>query len=258
MISLLAAGCQGFLESQIFFPQREMEATPASQGLGYENLRIKTADGLALHGWLVPRVGARHLVLLCHGNAGNISHRVDILRRLHDLGPSLLIFDYRGYGQSQGQPSEKGFYLDAEAALALAQELAGRQGLRLVIHGHSLGGIAAVHMAAQGQPAGLVLESTFPHLGAIGGAHLPLPLLRAALKSHFNALGEIGLVRCPILSLHGDRDDIVPLALGRELFAAAPEPKRFVTLRGAGHNDTHLAAQEAYFQAWREFLRQIP
>lgn len=257
MISLLTAGCQGFLESQIFFPQRKLEATPASLGLGFETLHIKTADGLTLQGWLVTRVGARHLVLHCHGNAGNISHRVDLLRRLHDQGLSVLIFDYRGYGQSQGRPSEKGFYLDAEAALAQARDLAGRQGLKLVIHGHSLGGIAAVHMAATGRPDGLILESTFPHLGAIGGAHLPLPLLRAVFKSHFNAQGEIGRVSCPILSLHGDRDDIVSLDLGRELFTAAPELKRWLTLSGAGHNDTYLAAPEAYFQAWRDFLAQI-
>lgn len=263
LMSLFAAGCQGFLESQIFFPQRELEATPASLGLGYENLSIKTDDGLVLHAWLVPHLEARHLVVLCHGNAGNVSHRVDLLRRLHSLGVSLLIFDYRGYGQSQGQPSERGFFLDAEAVLTRARELAGRGGLGLVVHGHSLGGVAAAHMAALPRPpravsvAGLVLESTFPHLGAIGSAHFPLPLLRMALKSHFDALGRIGRVECPILSLHGDRDDIVPLELGRELFAAAPEPKRFVTLGGAGHNDTYLAAEEAYLQAWREFLAEV-
>ncbi|MBI4797209.1 MAG: alpha/beta hydrolase [Desulfarculus sp.] len=263
LMSLFTAGCQGFLESQIFFPQRELEATPASVGLGYENLRIKTSDGLVLHAWLVPHLSARHLVVLCHGNAGNVSHRVDLLRRLHALGVSLLIFDYRGYGQSQGQPSEQGFFLDAEAVMERARELAGRGDLRLVIHGHSLGGIAAAHMASlpppprRSQPAGLVLESTFPHLGAIGSAHFPLPLLKLALKSHFDALSRIERVGCPILGLHGDRDDIVPLALGRELFAAAPGPKRFITLKGAGHNDTYLAAEEAYFQAWREFLAEI-
>ena len=253
-MALWTAGCQGFIEGQVFFPQKRLEASPADLGLGYEDIWFKAADGTALHGWLVPAAGAGPLLVFCHGNAGNISHRVENLRLLHDLGLAVFIFDYRGYGNSQGRPSERGFYLDAEAAQDQALALAERGRSPLIIFGRSLGGVAAVHMAARRAPAGLVLESTFGNLGEIGAAHFPLPLLRASLRGHFNAAGEIGRVSAPLLFLHGDADDIVPLKLGRALYEAAPGPKRFVTLAGAGHNDTYLRDGPLYWRVWREFL----
>mgnify|MGYP000862283345 CR=1 FL=1 len=258
-MGLFSAGCRGFVESQVFFPERRLEATPAAAGLCYEDLWLTTSDHTRLHAWLVPADQARFLVLFCHGNAGNISHRVDNLRRLRDLGLSCLIFDYRGYGQSQGKPDEAGFFLDAEAALAKAQELAPRQRQRLVIFGRSLGGIAAVHAAARASqaghpPAGLILESTFTHLGDMAKSLFPLPLLGPALAGRFSAQERIPRVACPILFFHGDRDQIVPFDLGRKLFDHAPSPKQWVTLPGAGHNDTYLVAGPAYWQTWREFL----
>ena len=260
-MGLLSAGCRGFVESQVFFPERRLETTPAAAGLGYEDLWLDASDGTRLHAWLVPADQARFLVLFCHGNGGNISHRVDNLRRLHDLGVACLIFDYRGYGQSQGRPSEDGFFLDAEAALARARDLAPRHGQRLVIFGRSLGGIAATHIAAVAaqnpgapQPAGLILESTFTHLGDMARNHFPLPLLGPALAGRFSAQKRIPQVQCPILFFHGDRDEIVPFGLGRKLFDAAPPAKQWITLAGAGHNDTYLVAGAAYWQAWREFL----
>ncbi len=258
-MGFFAAGCRGFVESQVFFPERRLQATPAAAGLGYEELWLNTSDGTRLHAWLVPSDQARFLLLFCHGNAGNISHRVDNLRRLHDLGLACLIFDYRGYGQSQGQPDEAGFFLDAEAALAKAQDLAQRQRQRLIIFGRSLGGIAATHAAALASqagrpPAGLILESTFTHLGDMARRHFPLPLLGPALAGRFSAQERIPRVACPILFLHGDRDEIVPFELGRKLYDHAPQPKQWVTLPGAGHNDTYLAAGPIYWPAWRGFL----
>ncbi|MFH1057458.1 MAG: alpha/beta hydrolase [Pseudomonadota bacterium] len=254
VMSLISSGCRGFIENQVFFPERGLVATPASAGLGSEDVWFPTADGLKLHGWLVAAVDARFLVVFCHGNAGNISHRVDNLRRLHELGVATFIFDYRGYGQSQGRPSEEGFFRDAEAAADEAQRLAQRLRLRVVVFGRSLGGVAATHMAARGRPAGLILESTFTHLGDMARSLVPLPLLAGALKNRFSALDRVGRVQAPILFFHGDRDEIVPLDLGRRLYAAAPEPKRWVTLAGAGHNDTYLVGGAAYWQAWQDFL----
>ncbi len=131
------------IESQIFFPDPYLVATPMDEGLEFEDLRFKTRDGITLHGWLVPAEASIGLILFCHGNAGNISHRVDNIRRLHDIGLSVLIFDYRGYGLSGGRITESGFYLDAEAAYEIAREHAARENLKLILFGRSLGGIAA-------------------------------------------------------------------------------------------------------------------
>jgi fermentation-respiration switch protein FrsA (DUF1100 family) len=162
-------GCDGLIESQVFFPERGHYASPSDFGLEFQEVRLTAADGPRLHGWFIPAAGARNLLLFCHGNAGNISHRLDNLARLHAAGVAVFIFDYRGYGKSQGSPSEKGMYLDAEAAWdwAQAQAQARRQGGRVVIFGRSLGGVAALHLATARQPAGLVLESTFTNLGAM-------------------------------------------------------------------------------------------
>ena len=122
-MSLTANALTGFIEKQIFFPDPHLYCTPAEEGLEYEDVRFETSDGVSLHSWLVPAPSSPALLLFCHGNAGNISHRVDNVRRLHEIGLSVLIFDYRGYGLSKGRITEAGFYLDAEAAYESARSL---------------------------------------------------------------------------------------------------------------------------------------
>jgi len=239
------------IESQIFFPDRSLAATPAEFGLAFEDVFFRASDGVRLHAWWLPAPEAGPAILFCHGNAGNISHRLDNLARLIDSGISVFIFDYRGYGLSQGRISEAGLYLDAEAALEAASRRAGRPP---VVFGRSLGGVAAIHLGAGREVPGLILESTFTHLGAMARRHFPLPGLEAGLAKRFNSLGRIGRVRAPILFFHGDRDDIVPLELGRELFQATLAPKEFVLLSGAGHNDTYLVGGQAYFDKFKFFL----
>lgn len=246
-----------FVESQIFFPDPTVNQTPADLGMAYEDLRIETEDKVSLHGWLVRGEPGRALILFCHGNAGNISHRLDNLFRLRQLGYSILIFDYRGYGRSEGVISEKGFYLDVEAAYKLALREANRRKIKIVIFGRSLGGIAAVHVAAGGYCSGLILESTFTNLGAMFNEHFSLPSGITGLENRFNAAGKIHTVRAPILFFHGDRDGIVPFRLGRELYMAAPQPKEFVTLPGAGHNDTYLVGGQDYFTAFKDFIEGL-
>ncbi len=246
------------IESQIFFPQAHFDFFPEQFGLEYEDVWVTTSDGVRIHGWFFPAAMTKALFLFYHGNAGNISHRLDNIQRLHNIGLTVFIIDYRGYGRSEGRISEKGLYLDAEAVFAKAQERAQAAGMKLVVFGRSLGGIAAVH-ACCGKPcAGLILESTFPNLGAMAKAHFPLPLLHKGLEDRFNALGEISGVNAPILFFHGDRDDIVPIEFGRTLYEAAPEPKDFVTLAGAGHNDTYFVAGEAYFRKLKSFIDGLP
>ncbi len=254
MTGLISSGCSKLVESQLFYPDRVLIASPDRVGLAYEDVWFETEDGVRLHGWYLPAEGARHLVLFSHGNAGNISHRLDNLARLHALGLSLFIYDYRGYGRSEGSISIEGFYRDAEAALAQAVRIAGEERLKLVIFGRSLGGAAAVRQAARGEPAGVILESTFTNLGAMAAAHYPLPGLRKALAGRLNSLGEIDKVSAPLLFFHGDRDEVVPYELGRELYRAAPAPKEFVTIPGAGHNDTYFVAGQGYFVKFKSFI----
>ncbi|KMY69221.1 alpha/beta hydrolase [Desulfocarbo indianensis] len=246
-----------FIESQIFFPERRLESQPGDWGLPHEEQWIVGEEGVRLHAWWLPAPEARTVLLFFHGNAGNISHRLDNLRRLHAWGLSVLIFDYRGYGKSQGKISEPGFYADSRAALAAGLARAQATGCRLVLFGRSLGGAAAVSVAAEPRVAGVILESTFTNLGDMAKVHFPLPGL-GRLGSRFNSLGRIAEVRAPKLFIHGDRDDIVPWELGRRLYEAAPDPKSWLSLPGAGHNDTYLVGGDGYFRAIREFLDSLP
>lgn len=257
-MNMAAEALNGLIERQIFYPDPFVEVKPDAYGLKYQDMWFNASDGVRLHGWLVSAENPRGLVLFCHGNAGNISHRLDNIKRLHDRDLSVFIFDYREYGRSQGRITEKGLYLDAEAAYLLGRELAERENTRLVIFGRSLGGIVAVHMAAGGSCSGLILESTFTNLAAMAKQHFPIPMVHATLTDRFNAEGEIGRVKAPILFFHGDFDVIVPIDLGRGLYNAAPEPKEFVTLFGAGHNDTYLVAGNRYFDKLVSFIDGLP
>lgn len=246
-----------FIESQIFFPDKVLVADPGDLGLAYEDQWITTEDGVRLHAWWLPAKDAQTVLVFFHGNAGNISHRLDNLRHLNTWGLSVLIFDYRGYGQSQGSISEKGLYADSRAAYEAGLARARDNGCRLALFGRSLGGVAAVSVADRPEAAGVILESTFTNLGDMAKRHFPLPGV-GKLKNRFNSLGRIESVSAPKLFIHGDRDDIVPFELGQRLFQAAPEPKTWLTLKGAGHNDTYDVGGKAYFQAIRGFLDRLP
>lgn len=252
------SGCWNwFVESQVFFPDTTIEQTPADLDLPFEDIWFTSSDSVRLHGWLIPASSANHLLLFCHGNGGNISHRLDNVRLLHNQGISVFVFDYRGYGRSQGRISEKGFYLDSEAAYEVTREWAGKHGAKLVVFGRSLGGIAATHLASTKNCDGLILESTFTNMGAMARAHYPLPFAETLLKHRLDALGQIVQVRVPILFFHGDKDSIVPIELGRKLFEAAPNPKEFVVIPGAGHNDTYFVGGQDYFKKIDSFFGSL-
>ncbi len=252
------SGCWNwFVESQVFFPDTTIEQTPVDLDLPFEDIWFTSSDSVRLHGWLIPASSAKYLLLFCHGNAGNISHRLDNVRLLHNRGISVFIFDYRGYGRSQGRISEKGFYLDSEAAYEVAREWAEQNGSKLVVFGRSLGGIAATHLGATKSCDGLILESTFTSMGAMARAHYPLPFAETLLEHRLNALGQIAKVLVPILFFHGDKDRIVPIKLGRKLFDAAPNPKEFVILPGAGHNDTYFVGGNNYFKKIESFFASL-
>ena len=250
------------LDSQlIFFPDRDVSQTPADVGLRYEDARFTTADGVQLHGWFVPAHGdeSADVLLWFHGNAGNIADRTDNLLLLsRRLGVSVFIFDYRGYGLSDGKPSERGVYADGEAALAYLRARGDVDMTRLTLFGRSLGCAVAVELATRHPVKAVILESPFTSIDAMarrmrGGLTSLIPT-SWVVRSKFDSLSKIGNIHSPILLLHGDVDDIVPIQMAHELFAAANAPKRFYPISGAGHNDTVLTGGDAYFDALKEFI----
>ncbi|MGQ0587616.1 MAG: alpha/beta hydrolase [Gammaproteobacteria bacterium] len=237
-------------------PGREITATPAALNLRFEELAITTADGLRLHGWWVPAEGARRTLLHFHGNAGNISHRLELLEIWHALGLNVVLFDYRGYGASDGSPSEEGLYRDAEAVWA-ALMARGVRANDVVIHGQSMGGAVAAWLAARRQPAALVLESAFTSVPEVAAGLYPWLPVRLLARLRLDTRGELARVRAPVLVIHSRDDEIIPFAHGEALLAAAQGSKQLIELRG-DHNGGFYISREAYERGWRDFLTGIP
>jgi uncharacterized protein len=243
------------LNRLLYFPSRTFYATPADVGLRHEDVRFEAEDGTHLHGWWIPaprRPASAH-VLLCHGNAGNIGDRVLHARLLADAGLDVFLFDYRGYGSSEGSPDEEGTYRDARAARAAVLRQDGVDGGRILYLGESIGGAVALALALEAPPLGLVLQSAFTSIRDMGRLHYPV-IPSALVPDAYPNLRRVAALRSPLLVIHGDRDDIVPVAHGRALFDAAPEPKRLEIVRGAGHNDLLAAMGASYGTTVAEWI----
>lgn len=262
---LMAAGILGIAmilgveKFALYFPERKLEATPRSEGLAYEDIWFPASDGVRLHGWLIPAPGAEATLVWFHGNAGNISHRVNNIRYVHHLlGVNVFIFDYRGYGRSGGSLfalSEQATYRDAEGALAWVRGCPDLAGSRVVYFGRSLGAAVAVEMAQRHSPAGIILETAFTSLKDIARVVYPyVPLF--FLRTKYESARKLPGIRTPILVVHGDQDEVVPLEQARRLYAAANEPKTFYLIPGAHHNDTYVVG-DAYFDALARFLKAL-
>lgn len=246
-----------WLEDKLIFipsPYPEGEWQPA--GLPVVDAWFVSDDGFRLHGWYVPHPQPVAHILFCHGNAGNVTHRAEIMRQLHRrVRAAVLVFDYRGYGKSQGRPSEQGVLRDARAARRWLAQEAQIAETAVVLMGESLGGAVAVHLGAELPGRALILENTFTSLPDVAAWHFPWLPVRWLMRSQLDALAKISRCRGPVFQSHGERDSIVPYRLGRQLFEAAPEPKRFYTLSGADHNDPH---PPEYYEAIGRFLEAIP
>ena len=242
----------------LFFPTQEIAYTPGQAGLDYEEAFFFTQDGLRLHGWYVP--GRTDVTWLWfHGNGGNISHRVDEMALIQQrLGVNQFIFDYQGYGKSEGRPTEKGTYRDARAALDYLHNRPDVEKDRIVYFGRSLGAAVAVELATSQPPLGMVLVSPFTSVGAMARLTMPFLPLHWLVGNRYDSLARIGRVDPPLLILHGDQDQTVPVAQGRKLFEAANSPKQFRLLAGAGHNDTYSAGGAEYWDALTEFTAALP
>jgi len=242
----------------IYFPFRTLEVTPKELGLRFEEARLVTEDGVTLHGWFLPVDGSRYTVLVCHGNAGNISHRLDRAILMHaKLKTDVFLFDYRGYGLSEGSPDEPGTYRDARAAHRYLNTARGVMPGNLIIFGESLGAAVALQLALEVPARALVLESPFTSIGDMARGMLPIPFPGLLLRTKYDNLAKVGGLRMPLLILHGEADTTVPFAQGRRLFDAAPDPKWFFPIRGAGHNDTYVVGGDSYWQAWTDFLAEL-
>jgi fermentation-respiration switch protein FrsA (DUF1100 family) len=221
--------------------------------LKFEDARFAAADGVHLHGWYVPCKDRRAAVLFCHGNAGNVTHRADLLRVLHDrVGVSVLCFDYRGYGQSEGKPDEQGVLADARAARRWLAEQEGIAESDIVVMGESLGGAVAVDLAAADGARALVLQNTFTSVPDVAAHYYPWLPVRWAMHTRLDSLSKIGQYRGPLLQSHGTADSIIPYAFGQRLYEAANDPKHFFPIPGGDHNDFPPAE---YFDALKAFLK---
>ncbi len=250
--------CAALEHMFLYFPDSEIVMTPATMRLEYEEVFFTAEDGTRLHGWYLPGETDKPVVLFCHGNAGNISHRVDNLRLLRELGLTVLIFDYRGYGQSEGKASEEGTYSDMRGALTWLKDK-GWSPQQMIYFGRSLGAGVALQLALEQPPAGLVLESPFTSIKAMGKHHYPMlwSLAGWAIEARYDNLAKIEGLKVPLLIFHGERDEIVPQQMGKELFSAAPQPKQYYSIPRAGHNDTYDIGRENYWHQWREFLSSL-
>lgn len=251
---LFLCGCP-VEEKFIFYPSPKIEQTPADVGLPFDDIFFTSDDGVRLNGWFVPHPGAGLTLLWFHGNAGNISHRVENIRLLHDkVEINIFIFDYRGYGRSAGKVSEDGTYRDGEAALEYLRSRGDVDPEKIVFFGRSLGAAVAAEVAARQRCLALVLESPFASVREMARVAFPFLPIGPFLRTRYDTVEKIKKVRVPLLVLHGDQDEIVPFAQGRKVFEAAPEPKEFYTIRGAHHNDTYMVGGDAYFAALRGFM----
>jgi fermentation-respiration switch protein FrsA (DUF1100 family) len=263
--ALAAVGVYFMDRHFIFFPDRALEATPAAAGLPFEDVTFTASDGVKLEGWFIPAPnphapsGARPFTLVMfHGNAGNISHRIDWAKLFRDrLDSNVFLFDYRGYGKSEGSPTEKGTYLDGEAAVEMVAARPDVDASRIIYTGHSLGAAVATEVALRLVPAGLVLESPFTSVADMAKQVIPFLPVGRFLSTRYETEKKIARLACPLLVIHGDRDEAIPFEHAIRVYREAPEPKSFFRVMEGGHNDTYIVGGEAYVQAYVRFLASI-
>jgi len=252
-----------FQDQLLFQPSPRLIATPDAAGMAYETVQLTTDDGETLHGWWIPAADvsretppdepATHTLLFFHGNAGNISGRLESVQQFHRLGLNVLIVDYRGYGQSTGTPSEQGLYKDAQVCWHHLTETRGIAPEDIVIFGRSMGGGPATWLATQHTPGALILESVFTNVPDVGAHHYPFLPVRALATNQFDNEARVSQIEAPTLHIHSRDDRVVPFELGRAVYEAAAEPKQFLEIEG-GHNDGFLVSEEPYLETIDAFL----
>lgn len=257
-------GIMFFESSFIYFPSRypegEWSISDNDTAFRIEDVYFRATDNVNLHGWYCAPLqrsesGAPEMVILfLHGNAGNISHRRELVGGLMNASTNVFIIDYRGYGRSEGLPSEQGLYADARGAwnyLTVERNIGAN---RIVVMGESLGGAVAIQLATEVQPAGLIVQSSFTSIGDMAQRVIPF-VPRFLLRTKMNSLERIARVECPKLFIHSRTDEIVPFEMGRRLFDAASEPKQFYIIERASHNETDIIGGAEYFDRINTFIQ---
>jgi fermentation-respiration switch protein FrsA (DUF1100 family) len=236
------------------FPNRALIASPGDFGLDYEDVSLTTSDNERLHGWYIPAVNPRGVLLFFHGNAGNISHRLDSIKIFHELGLDTLIIDYRGYGQSTGKASEQGTYLDAQAAWDYLVNSRGIPADRIIVFGRSLGGAIGAWLGVQNTPAAVIIESSFS--SGVDMARRLYPFLPARLitRLQYPVVDYAGQLKCPVLVVHSRHDEIIPFSMGQAIYAAVKQHKELLEIRG-DHNNGFLISQGDYVAALKDFTQ---
>jgi len=241
-----------------FQPTKELLYNPGDIGLEYEKVQLKTTDGLILSAWFIPAEKAEFTVLLCDGNGGNMSHRLDLINIFNELGLNCLIFDYRGYGASGGKPTEQGVYIDAQTAYDWLINEKMIEPEEIIMFGQSLGGSIAAHLASNVKVQGLIIESGFTSYIDIGRKFYPYMPVRLFARYGFRTSDYLKKVNCPVLIIHSRNDEIIPFEFGRRLYEeAAKEPKEFLEISG-GHNDGFLQSRQIYCEGlsnWIQFIK---
>jgi len=264
IVTLVASGAVALLWSQqrrlIYFPSPGPVPSAAAVLPGARDVVLRAEDGITLGAWFIPAPGAHRgpAVLICNGNAGDRSLRAPLAAALNGAGLSVLLFDYRGYGGNPGRPSEDGLAADARAAQAWLAAQPEVDPARIAYFGESLGAAVAVGLATERAPAALVLRSPFTSLADVGRVHYPWLPVGLLLLDRYPSIDRIGSLTAPLLVIAGDRDDIVPPSLSERLFVAAPEPKWFLQMRGAGHNDPELLDGDQLTREVVRFLSGTP
>ena len=256
-IYIVLIGVFYLLQNRMVFladmPGRELVATPGDVGFTYQDVWLNTSDNVRLHGWFVTVPDARGTLLFLHGNAGNISHRLDSIAIFRELGLNSLIIDYRGYGQSEGKPSEQGTYIDARAAW---DYLVGQQNIEaaeVIVFGRSLGAAVASSLAAATGPAAVILESCFTSAQDMASRLYPFLPVRFILNLDYPVIKNVTRFSSPLLVVHSTEDEIIPYDMGQSVFEAAPDPKQMLTISG-GHNGGFLLDRDTYVAALNQFL----
>lgn len=241
----------------IYFPERALATTPQQLGMKYEDAWLTAADGVRINGWFMPSPRPSGLtVLMLHGNAGNISHRFEKYAVFHQLGWNVFAPDYRGYGNSAGEPDEAGLYLDARAAYRYLMEQRGVDPHKLIVYGESLGTAIAIDLLSEVAAAGLVLEEGFTSAPDAGQEIYPFLPVRWLMRSRYDSLSKIGRIRARLLIFHSREDEFFPIRHAQKLLEAAPSPKELVELHG-GHNDAFIQSGEIYQNALRRFADSL-
>ena len=247
--------------SYLYSPSSTLTSTPADHGYAYDELTIHTADNVKLHGWFVPFKQASQVILFFHGNTGNISDGIETIRIAQELGYNIMLFDYRGYGRSQGHISEAGTYQDAAAAWQHLRQHYHYAEEDIVILGRSLGAAIATQLASQHKPKALIIESTFTSFPDIASQRYSLFPVRLIARFNYNTLENIRQIKSPLLIAHSHDDEVIPYVHGKQLFEAAnnvpQNAKTFMDIKGS-HADGYLETGQAYVDGLNTFLTNLP